>query len=70
MKVPEKITTLDLLANQQKLEFSTKFGKFYSKPEIKEAADFLNKQIDGLSVGVDVNKSVQKKEYFYVTVQH
>lgn len=44
----KKLTTIDLLANQQKLEFSTKFGKFYSKPEIKEAADFLNKQIDGL----------------------
>jgi hypothetical protein len=48
MPLDKKITTLDLLANQQKLEFSTKFGKFYSKPEIKEAADFLNKQIDGL----------------------
>ncbi len=44
----KKLTTIDLLANQQKLEFSTKFGKFYNKPEIKEAADFLNKQIDGL----------------------
>ena len=48
MPLDKKLTTIDLLANQQKLEFSTKFGKFYNKPEIKEAADFLNKQIDGL----------------------
>lgn len=44
----KKITTLDLLANQMKLDFNTKFGKFYNKPEIKEAADFFNKQLDGV----------------------
>ena len=44
----KKITTLDLLANQMKLDFATKFGKFTSKPEIKEASDFLNKQLDGV----------------------
>jgi hypothetical protein len=44
----KKITTLDLLANQMKLDFNTKFGRFYNKPEIKEAADFYTKQIDGV----------------------
>ena len=48
MPLDKKLTTIDLLANQQKLDFATKFGKFYNKPEIKEAADFLNKQIDGV----------------------
>ena len=48
LPLDKKITTLDLLANQMKLDFSTKFGKFYNKPEIKEAADFYTKQIDGL----------------------
>ena len=48
LPLDKKVATLDLLANQMKLEFSTKFGKFYNKPEIKEAADFYTKQIDGL----------------------
>lgn len=48
LPLDKKVATLDLLANQMKLEFSTKFGKFYNKPEIKEAADFYTKQLDGL----------------------
>jgi hypothetical protein len=48
MSLDKKILTLDLLANQQKQNFATQFGRFYNKPEIKEASDFLSKQIDGV----------------------
>ena len=48
MSLDKKMLTLDLLANQQKQNFATQFGRFYNKPEIKEASDFLSKQIDGV----------------------
>jgi hypothetical protein len=41
MSLDKKILTLDLLANQQKQNFATQFGRFYNKPEIKEAAELV-----------------------------
>ena len=44
----KKLLTLDLQANTIKQGFASEFSRFYNAPEIKVAADFLDKQIDGL----------------------